>query len=189
MIKRCYRCKELKSLTEFNKDNSRNDGHRHDCRKCDNTASQKYQRNVIGRLSMSENKKCAAYLGIAVAERLIIHIFNDVKVMSYGNPGYDFICANDKKIDVKSGCLLLNHGKLSRWNFNIEKNQIADYFLLLAFNSRNELEPQHMWLIPGNILNHLTGATISPSTIDKWDQYRQPINETVECCNEIKSQS
>jgi len=136
---------------------------------------------------MSENKECASYLGVAVAERLIEHLFKDVVKMPYGNSGYDFICAKDKKIDVKSACITMRqNNKNPRWKFYFHKNQIADYFLLLAFNNRKDLEPQHQWLIPGGVLNYLMTTTISPSTIHKWDEYQQPIDDAQICCNTMR---
>jgi len=147
-----------------------------------------YSRDVYGTLPMSENKECAQYFGITVAERLIRHLFKDAIRMPNGNPGYDFICAKDKKIDVKSACITVyNNNKNPHWQFDIRKNQVADYFLLIAFNNRADLEPQHQWLIPGHVLNHLTGASISLSTIDKWDEYKQPIEAAQICCNTMKS--
>ena len=53
---------------------------------------------------MSENKSCALYLGVHIAERVLAGIFNDVHVMPFGNPGYDFRCSKDYLVDVKAGC-------------------------------------------------------------------------------------
>ena len=53
--------------------------------------------------SFRENKECAAFLGVRVAERVLRHTFNDVKMMPYGNPGFDFICNRKKWIDVNYG--------------------------------------------------------------------------------------
>jgi len=135
---------------------------------------------------MSDNIKCSSYLGIAVAERLVRHLFKDVSRMPNNNTGFDFICSKDKKIDVKSSCVILNNKTNPRWQFNIKKNIMADYFLLLAFNTRTDLEPIHQWLVPGYVLNTVICATIAPSTINKWDEYRQPIGPAITCCNTIK---
>ena len=189
MIKKkvCSKCGEIKELDEFNKHKKTRDKHYPYCRKCDNESSTKYNR-AHGNLAMSENKKCSAYLGVAIAERLISHLFNDVQRMPFGHAGYDFICAKDKKIDVKSACITLNHKKNPHWEFNINKNIIADYFLLLAFNNRDDLEPLHQWLMSGDKLNHMRKTTISPSTIDKWDEWKQPIGPALACCNEMKGE-
>ena len=185
-MKHCPGCGSSKELSDFNKDKSRKDGYNGYCRKCANEVSIKYGREVRGYLPMSENKSCAQYLGVAVAERLVRHLFHNVVRMPNNHPGYDFICAKDKKIDVKSACITMHNTKNLHWQFYIKKNQIADFFLLLAFNDRTALEPLHQWLIPGHVVNHLAGASISPSTITKWDEYRQDIGHAVTCCNIIK---
>ena len=136
-----------------------------------------------GVLSMNENKECSAYLGVHINERMLRHLFNDVEVMPYGNPGYDFICNHGKKIDGKSSCLHKN----GCWSFAIKHNTTADYFLLVAYDNRKDLNPLHIWLIPGHVLNHLTCTTISPSTIDKWAEYEQDISEVIICCEEIRN--
>ncbi|MBU0777535.1 hypothetical protein KKF82_04695 [Patescibacteria group bacterium] len=187
-MKLCAKCGQLKEFAEFNKDKSRKDGHQSYCRKCSNELRMK-QARTHGALPMSDNKKCSAYLGVAIAEQLIRHLFKNVIRMPYGHPGFDFRCAKDKKIDVKSACITLNYKKYPRWKFFIKKNKVADYFLLMAFSNRSDLEPKHQWLIPGTQLNDLALASISPSTIDKWKIYEQPINAAITCCNTIKNQS
>lgn len=135
-----------------------------------------------GQLPMSENKECSAYLGVYTNERLLRHLYDGVEVMPYGHPGYDFICNKGKKVDGKSSCLT----KDGRWRFTIRYNTIADYFLLVAYDNRNDLNPMHVWLIPGDKVNHLKMASISPSTLDKWAEYEQPIGDVISCCDTIR---
>ena len=183
--KECSKCGVIKEFAQFNTNIMYKDGHCYSCRECSIKVDTKRNR-ANGMLPMGVNRVCSSYLGVAVAERLIRHLFSEVQSMPYGNSGYDFICSKNKKIDIKSACITLHHKKNPWWTFHIRRNKIADYFLLLAFNNRVDLEPVHQWLIPGHVLNHLTGATISPSTIDKWDEYRQPIGPAITCCNTIK---
>ena len=136
-----------------------------------------------GNLPMGENKECSSYLGVHVNERLLKHYFNDVEMMPYGHPGYDFICNNGKKVDGKSSCLHKN----GRWTFNIKCNTIPDYFFCVAYDNRDDLNPVHIWMLPGKKFNHLKLATIRPSTIEKWAEYEQDISKVVICCDEIKS--
>ena len=187
MMKRCIECLCWKQIDQFNKEKARKDGYQNECRICANKRSTKYRREVRGILPLSENKECGAYLGVVVAERLVRHLFNDVQTMPYRNIGFDFICSKDKKIDVKSACITMNNTKYPFWRFAIRKNQIADYFLLLAFDNRTDLEPQHQWLIPAHVLNHIKSTSISPSTIHKWDKYKQPIVDAQICCNNIRN--
>ena len=135
---------------------------------------------------MSENKECSSFLGVFVAERVLSHVFRDVEVMPYGNKGFDFICNNGKKIDVKSACIRRSSSGTLRWAFSIKRNKIADYFLCLAFDSREDLNPLHAWLLPGEKLNRFIGTSIHPSTINKWDDYKLDINKVVSCCNSMK---
>ena len=136
----------------------------------------------MGKLPMSENKKCSQYLGVYVTERLLKHYFKDVEVMPYGNKGFDFKCNRDKLIDAKSACL-----SGGRWSFAIKRNEIPDFFLCAAFDNRDDLNPLHVWLIPGSVVNHLKGATIRPGTVHKWDKYMLDINKASACCNEMKN--
>lgn len=129
------------------------------------------------------NKNCSQYLGVTIAEKILSKIFNNVNRMVYTNPGYDFICNKDYKIDVKSRALNKN-----QWCFDIKRNTVADYFLCLAFDNRTDLNPQHLWLIPGEILNDKMSATISISTVDKWSIYELTgkLDDVIICCDTLK---
>jgi len=155
------------------------------CRECSIKISEKYDRSH-GVRSMSENKSCASYLGCHIAERVLKHVFKDVEVMPYGYSGYDFICNKGKKIDVKSSCARYNTCYTKYWQFRINENQIADYFLCLAFDNRNDLNPLHMWLLPSSIVNHRCSVSICETTITKWDEYRIDVTKVTECCDKIK---
>lgn len=135
-----------------------------------------------GRRPMSEAKECSIYLGIYVAERVLKDVFNDVVQMPQNHKGYDFVCNHGKKIDVKSSTL----HKDNRWLFRIGTNIIADYFLCLAFDNRKDLNPLHLWLIPGDTLNKYIGVGISKGKIHKWDEYRLNIDKVISCCDIIK---
>jgi len=133
------------------------------------------------------NKESAQYLGITVAEKVLSKIFKNVEVMPFGNSGYDFKCNSGYLIDVKSACKRKNQ---NYWMFRINRNQIADYFLCLAFDNRDDLNPEHIWLIPAKKVRHLTSLAISIVTIDKWLEYEltNKLNDVINCCNIIKSE-
>lgn len=143
-------------------------------------------RDMLGGKSMSENKDCTLYLGVCVAEGLLSRVFKNVKRMPHGNPGFDFVCNHDKRIDVKSSCNRKTGNRTNSWMFTINKNQTADYFLCIAFDTRRDLTPLYLWLIPGEKVNHLVTVTISLSTLHKWDEYRIPIDTTIVCCDRMK---
>jgi len=149
--------------------------------------------------SMYKNKASSAYLGIVIAERVLSKVFKDVKRMPINNPGYDFVCRYGHKIDVKSSCLrYINCSCNKNWMFSIRKNKIADYFLLLAFDNRKDLNPKHIWLIKGSevvrstlqntrLLNDKMTLSITNTKRNrrKYKQYRQTdkLKETIKCCN------
>lgn len=137
--------------------------------------------------SMSENKSCAMYLGVIINEQLLSKVFKDVKQRPYGNPGYDFICNKEMKVDAKSS-VIRTRGKCktNSWHFQINKNSIADYFFCVAYDNRKNLNLLYMWLIPGKDVNGKTGIQISESKLHKWSQYEQPIDKALLCCNKMK---
>ena len=186
MAHNCRVCGD--ELTDDNWKSSRLKKGDYICKKCNKEKNRLYreanpEKAKAGQLSMSENKECAAYLGVYVNERLLKHLFNDVEVMPYGNKGYDFVCGKGYKVDGKSSCLR----KDGCWAFYINQNTTSDYFLLVAYDNRKDLNPLHIWLIPGHVLNNLTCTSISESTLEKWAEYEKPINEVISCCNTIKS--
>jgi hypothetical protein len=149
------------------------------CIECRRESDYKYH----GGRPMSENRKCPSWLGIHVAERVLSKFFDHVERMPYGNKGYDFICGKGKRIDVKSACLCQ-----SGLHFDIHRNILADYFLCLGFTDRESLEPIHVWLIPGEKINHLKSLGISngQKSLARWSQYERPLDRVIACCNEMK---
>lgn len=155
----------------------------------------KYDRGI--NIPFNKNKECSSYLGVYIAERVLSKTFENVQRMPMNNHGYDFICNKGFKIDVKSAC---NRKSDGNWIFNIKKNIIADYFLLIAFDSRESLSPTHVWLIKGDTkiitrkstsnLNEKNNLLISNSVniLDRYKQYEliDKLEKTVECCNSLK---
>jgi hypothetical protein len=144
------------------------------------------RRRKNGILSMSENRECAAYLGIHVAERVLSKVFKNVERQPNNTTGFDFICNRGKKIDVKSACLCYGKRGNPRWTFQTNYNKIADYFIFLAFDNRKNLTPMYVWLIPADILNTKSGAGITIKTLDKWNQYSIPIDKVAACCDVLR---
>ena len=130
------------------------------------------------------NKKSSNYLGLTCTEQVLEKIFKNVIRMPYGHKGYDFECSNGFLIDSKASCV--SKGKYNNWLFRIKQNKVADYFALLAFDNRDDMNPIYFWLIPGNVINDKMSLTISKSTLSKWDEYRQNISKFIKCCNNLK---
>lgn len=143
-------------------------------------------RRKRGVLPMSENRSCAPFLGIHIAEQVLSKVFKNIKIMPPNNPGYDFICNKNMKIDVKSSCMRLRGTRTPTWEYHIFKNTVADYFLCIAFNNRTNLNPLHLWLIPSNVLNTHNDRCIAESTLSKWDKYALPIDKVITCCDTLR---
>lgn len=136
---------------------------------------------------MDNNKDCALYLGVYIAERLLSKIFNDVTIMPFGQRGYDFICNKGKKIDVKASCRHKDEKGNCRWQFSTRKNGITDYFLFIGFDSRNTINPEYVWFVPRSVINYRQSITISESQLLKWNDYKiDKIDEVIECCNTLR---
>lgn len=157
-------------------------------------------RNIINRQKMEHyhstkvltghtNRECTCFLGVHVAERVLSHVFKNVKRMPHNNPNYDFICNKGLKIDVKSS---VTHTKQQKtrmrkwWCFSIDKNTVADYFLCTAFDNRDDLNPLYLWLIPSEAISMKVLISISDTTLYKWDSYRMNIEKVVDCCETLK---
>jgi hypothetical protein len=149
------------------------------------------QRNHIRGLyqPLGQNKESGNYLGVHVSERLLAGVFDHVERMPYGNPGYDFVCGKGKKIDVKSACRYKPKQGPDRWGFHVKCNPKCDAFLLIAFNNRQDITPEHVWLIPAKLINHLTGFCISDSkkSLSQWTIYEKELDKVNECCNRMKA--
>jgi hypothetical protein len=75
----------------------------------------------------------------------MIQTFVDPIRMPYGNPGFDWRCKNGDKIDNKGVCLQHIEGKSTKWEYQIRWNNIADYFILSAWDDRKSKKPLHAW--------------------------------------------
>jgi len=140
-----------------------------------------------------ESKDSAVYLGVHIAERALSGFFDNIIKMPYGNPGYDFICGKGFKIDVKSSCLNApSKNRVSgKWVFAIKYNDVPDYFLCLAFDDRDNLNPLHVWLIEGNLINHTLTFTIGNTSrsLSKWSKHERPLDRVVAGCAAIRNSS
>ena len=134
----------------------------------------------------TENKECSSYLGVYVAEEVLSRMFKNVVRMPYGHSGYDFICNKGMKIDSKASVMHHEHNSLGRWGFETKHNTLADYFIFIAFDDRDQLMPLHIWMIPSENFKNIEKASISISTLDKWDEYRLPIDDVVKCCDTMR---
>ena len=94
-------------------------------------------------IPMSENEECSSYFGVYIGENYVSKTFEDPIMMQYGNKGFDWICKNGKKIQHQARCLRYDR---NQWTYNIFYNNIADYFILSAWDNREDLEPLYVWI-------------------------------------------
>ncbi len=179
MISKCWREKNSSKVKKYKSEH-----------KTYNTDYTREHRHATGRnRPMDIAKDTPQWLGVYIAERVLGGFFDHIIRMPNNNPGYDYICGRGFKIDVKSACLL-HHGKGNsyRWTFHLNHNTVPDYFLCLAFDDRDNLEPQHIWLIPGNDVNHKASVNITNSIrcLPEWLKYERPLDRVISCCEKIK---
>jgi hypothetical protein len=136
---------------------------------------------------LAEATDIGMYLGVYVAERALSKFFDNIIRMPLTNPGYDFLCGKGFKIDVKSACRDQRSKNSRIWNFQIKKNAVPDYFLCIAFDNRESLTPEHVWLIPSKIIAHLTHFIVADSTRSKWSEYEKPLDRVLSCCREMRA--
>jgi hypothetical protein len=198
--KLCLKCGLIKSLDAFYVIKNQPGKYSSRCKECIRKASNLWHKknpeyfkkqNQMRHRPMAEAKDCALYLGVVIAEKALSKFFKHIKRMLPNNPGFDFLCNKDFKIDVKSSCIKYAKDCSPRWQFAIRKNKIADYFLLIAFNDRKNLEPQHVWLIPGEVINEKINITIVnvEKTLNKWAEYEKPLDKVIACCNKMKKKN
>lgn len=187
-FKLCLTCNQTLPIDQFALSYTRAGKHRHECRTCRalKTKNRKHAKGI--QRPMSDAKESSVFLGVHIAERVLSAVFGDIKRMPYGNPGYDFICKNGFKIDVKSSCLHPGDHRRGYWKFQIKYNTAADHFLCLAFDNRESLNPLHIWLIPGVIVSGKKTLNISNSTspLKKWKRYERPIDKISACCDTLR---
>lgn len=191
----CTQCKEDKPLTEFGMYIHKKNGELYPnsrCIKCSRVYGTKlyHEKNPI---PYTENPECSVYFGLHIAERILSKYFDkEVELAPYGNKGFDFICGSGKKIDVKGACAYAQKDKkAARWKFCIKHNTIADYFLCIAFDNRTDLNPEHIWLIPGDVLSAKDSLSIynSPKSLSLWSKYEKPIDKVVLLCATKRAQT
>ncbi len=104
---------------------------------------------------LEENKDCSHHLGTHIAERqygrmILPEMFGSIiEEMPYGNPKYDFLVENGIKIDIKS-CCLRNNDEYMVWEPHVRFNDVTDYFVILAFDNRVDLNLLHVWSVGKN---------------------------------------
>lgn len=196
--KQCRRCKSIKSVHEFSIENANPTGFNRWCKQCykeyraerrarDRELHRNWAHRTGRMLPMQDNKKCPVFLGVHIAERALSKFFDHIERMPYGNKGYDFLCGKGYKIDVKSSCI----AKFGGWMFTVSKNKTADYFLCLAFDNRDSLNPLHVWLIPGNVVNNRMLIQIPNNfqALEKYSKYERSTDNVIACCTAMKNEA
>jgi hypothetical protein len=155
------------------------------CMEC----SRESVRRSMGCHPMSENRSCAGWLGIHVAERALSKFFAHITRTPSGSSGGDFRCDKGFLIDVKCACLHFRVGQCAHWTVFPGHNTEADFFLFLLFDNRKDLTPMHVMLVPGCVVNNQSSVSITNNikSLAKWVQYEKPLDKVVCCCEKMRS--
>jgi hypothetical protein len=142
------------------------------CKKCHS------KRNKTN--TMYTNRSCASYLGVVIAEQYVSDTFDYTEHCNPTNPKYDFVFPDDKLINVKSSCLRHRKGHSDSWMFFINRNDEVDSFICLGFDNRNDLNLEHVWMIPSGEISHLSTLAISVNNLNKYSKYELDIDNMYE---------
>lgn len=123
--------------------------------------------------------------------------FEDPIKMPPNNPGFDWICKMGEKIDHKGSCIVRSKmTKWEYWEYHIEHNNVADYFILSAWDNRDSLNPLHIWIFHKNdIIRERKfckfenfGITNSPKKLKELEKYEvtDRLDKLRELCNRRK---
>lgn len=91
-----------------------------------------------------------------IGENYVSKTFEDPIMMPYGNKGFDWICKNGKKIQHEARCLRYDK---NQFTYNIHFNNITDYFILSAWDNREDLEPLYIWIYHKNDMIRIGHST------------------------------
>ena len=183
----CARCGELKPLNQFKRSvGTRRIGLYPYCQKCDREYQTEWRHRTGKSKPLSEAKTCPSYLGVHIAERVLLNFFDNVTKMPYGNPGYDFVCGKGFKIDVKSACRIRN-SRSPRWAFEIKKNDVPDFFLCLAFDDLTSLNPEHLFLVPRDAVKGKRVLSISNKSMENWKPFEKSLDRVLSQCGAIRN--
>lgn len=185
----CPDCGEDLPLSEFGFNRRRKDGLQSYCKEHYRARSNASNYRRGKSMPLGRNRECASFLGVHVAERVLGGCFENLTRMPYLNPGYDYLCGRGFKIDCKSACLCKSETRYSgRWEFRIRRNRVADYFLCLAFDDRESLNPMHVWLFPkafvAGKMSFVIGNT--PRSIKKYEVFERPIENVMLACETLR---
>lgn len=182
----CAKCGKILPVSVFCKNKTNRVGLSTYCRKHMREYNKELKKSKLDYVPMSQNRYCAEFLGCHVNETILSKAFKNVTVMPYANPGFDFICSKNKKIDCKSSTLQYPKNGNPFWGFHIRHNTDADYFLLVGYDNREDLNPLRCWIIPGNLVNNKDTLSIRINDIG-WNDFERKIDDIIEKCDSMKS--
>jgi len=191
--KYCPGCGKIIPISMFDRKPGAADGYREVCKVHAN------ERRKVWRHKRGDNKTPTlyharnVYLGVEIGEEVAARYFKDPVRAPYGTPGYDLICRNGFKINVK----LSTANKDGRWVFALTNRSGAkcDFYLLIAMGSLDDLTPKHIWLIPPDVVIGKSkmcdkqSFSVAPSTVSKLAEFEKPIERLESCCNTMKSEA
>lgn len=92
------------------------------------------------------NKDCSKWFGEFITQDRVMKTFEHAIPAPPNNPNFDWTCKDGKKVEHKGSCLLYEPKKTPRLKFYLDYNNIADYFVLSAWDNREYLNPIYIWI-------------------------------------------
>jgi hypothetical protein len=186
--KMCKVCGKILPISKFDKKGCAKDGYRPECKDCGNIWRKEWRYRTGEDKPPSPTHARNVWLGITIGEEVASRYFKNPQRAPYGTPGYDLICQNGFKIDVKVATFARGG-----WVFHVKNRSGTkpDYYLLIAMESSEVLTPCHIWLVPANgqignkMICERSSFGISPKTISKLSQYEKPIEKLTCICNSM----
>ena len=121
-------------------------------------------------MSKAQRENINVKFGVNIGERIFAQMYPDAIHTAYNCTGYDFIW-NYKLVDIKAS----SQHKSGGWNFQINKNQIAHYFCLMAFDNPVEHNLEKMYMVPAAQINDKVSISITDGTKYKYKKYEVDI--------------
>lgn len=126
-----------KTETEYNDKNAQKKGFK-------NSAEKRREWRQYNDPPLSDiNESCSDWLG-NITEDLMLSLYPSAIKMPPKNPGFDYFC-DGVRIDIKGMCLFYDIDRSPFWKFGIKHNNIADKFVLLGYDNRENLIPMYGW--------------------------------------------
>ncbi len=151
-----------------------------------NEYSRNRRHNIGESLPKEFNEDCSLYFGEYIAENYIMKTFEDTIKAPCGTKGYDWTCKKGYKIQHKARCMEYDPkgSDWCGWKWSINYNDIADYFILSAWDNRDSMNPIYIWIFHKNDMIRKGRSNYTKEKF--WERYVFSITNTPEKLKEFE---